>query len=78
MLLVAVFPDRRHLLQVWQYVFDHSRPDVVSHPTSGDIHHPDWGLGEVQFRQLAELVRELRAADDRMKKRRMNWVHGIF
>ena len=31
MLLVAIFPDRGHLLQVRQDVFDHARPDIVPH-----------------------------------------------
>src|SRR5262249_48392225 len=41
MFLVAVFPNRSHLLQVWQNVFYHPRPDVISHSAGGDIHHPD-------------------------------------
>src|SRR5208282_712367 len=37
MLLAAVFPNRRHLLQVGHDILDHPRPDVVPNPAGGDI-----------------------------------------
>src|SRR5262249_53372000 len=30
MRLLTVLPDRRNLLQVWQYVLHHARPDIVA------------------------------------------------
>ena len=78
MRLVAIFPDRRHLLQVGQDILDHPCPDVVADPAGGDIDHPHRRFDEVQLRQHAELVGKYRAADDRMEKRRMDRVHRIF
>ena len=78
MLVVAILPDRGHLLEVRQDVFNHSRPDVVSHSAGRHVDHADGRLGEVQLWHLAELVGELGAADNRMEKCRMNRVHGIF
>jgi hypothetical protein len=39
---------------------------------------PTGGLDEVQFRYLAELLGELRAADNGMKERRVNGIHGVL
>ncbi len=77
-LLAAVFPDRRHLLQVGQDIFHHPRPDVVADPAGRDIDHPDRRLDEVQLRQYAKFVGEHRAADDRVEKRGMGRVHRVF
>src|SRR5713226_5687265 len=71
MLPVAVFPDRGHLLQVGQHGLDHPRPDIVPDPPGRDINHPDGGLDELELGQYPELVGKDRAADDRVKKRRM-------
>ena len=57
---------------------DHPRPDVVAHPARGDIDDSYGCLDELQFRQHAELISELRPADDRMEKRGMGGVHGVF
>src|SRR5580765_352867 len=78
MLPVAVFPDRRHLLQVGQHRFDHPGPDVLAHSSRGDVDHAHRGLDEIQFRHLAELLGELRAADNGMKERRVNGIHGVL
>src|ERR1700694_5329042 len=48
------FPDRRDLLQVRQYVFDHARPDVVADPPCGDVDHANRCFDEFQFRQDPE------------------------
>src|SRR5262249_23752301 len=57
---------------------DHSSPHVLLHPARGDVDHADWRLDEVQLRDLAELVGELRASDDRVEKRRVDGVHGVL
>ena len=47
MLLVAIFPDWGHLLQVRHDVFHHARPDIVSHAARRHIDHADRGLSEI-------------------------------
>src|SRR5262249_18685196 len=78
MLLMAIFPHRRHLLQVGQHRFDHPGPDVLAHAPGCNIDHTGRGLEEIQFWHLTKLVSKLRARDDGMEKRRVHVVHGIF
>ena len=41
-------------------------------------HHAHRRLDELQFRQYAELIGELGAADDGVEKRRMGGIHRVF
>ena len=78
MLPAAGFAERRDLLQVRQDAFDHTRPDIVADPARGDIDHADRGFDKIELGQDSELVREHRAADDRMEERGVRRVHRVF